>query len=162
MRLSWEHGISTLEDLQSHIETQTGEMDSLRVSMNAKSARIKELKDLSRLAEDYENLKSVFEKLNAIKWKAQREKFKTEHESELRQFYAVRRKLKEHCSPDGKYPKAAWRKELERIQTEREGEYQRYAILRDDLKTLWSIKQRVDGAIRQKTREEMERPAETR
>ena len=31
------HGISTLEDLQSHIETRTGETDSLRVSMNAKS-----------------------------------------------------------------------------------------------------------------------------
>ena len=120
------------------------------------------MKDLLRLADDYEKLKPFFEKLNAIKWKGQREKFKTEHESELRQFYAVRRKLKEHSSPDGKYPKAAWRKELERIQTEREGEYARYKTLRDDLKTLWSIRQRVDGAIRQKTREEMERPAETR
>ena len=157
-----EHGISTLENLQSHIETRTGETDSLRVSMNAKSAKIKELKDLLRLAEDYEKLKPVFEKLNAIKWKAQREKFKTEHENELRQFYAVRRKLKEHCSPDGKYPKAAWRKELERIQTEREGEYPRYAILRDDLKTLWNIRRRVDGAVRQKEREQIEPPAETR
>ena len=157
-----EHGISTLEDLQSHIEMRTGETDSLRVSMNAKSAKIKELKDLLRLAEDYENLKPVFEKLNAIKWKAQREKFKTEHENELRQFYAVRRKLKERSSPDGKYPKAAWRKELERIQMEREGEYQRYAILRDDLKTLWNIRRRVDGAVRQKEREQIERPSETR
>ena len=157
-----ENGISTVEDLQSHIETRMNQTDSLRISMNAKSTKIKELKDLLRLADDYEKLKPVFEKLNAIKWKGQREKFKAEHESELRQFYAVRRKLKEHSSPDGKYPKAAWRKELERIQTEREGEYARYKTLRDDLKTLWSIRQRVDGAIRQKTREEMERPAETR
>ena len=157
-----EHGISTVEDLQSHIETRINQTDALRISMNAKSARIKELKDLLRLAEDYENLKPVFEKLNAVKWKAQREKFKTEHENELRQFYAVRRKLKEYCSPDGKYPKAAWRKELERIQTEREEEYQRYAILRDDLKTLWNIRRRVDGAVRQKEREQIERPAETR
>ena len=117
---------------------------------------------IMKVGDDYEKMKPVFEKLNAIKWKGQREKFKTEHESERRQFYAVRRKLKEHSSHDGKYPKAAWRKELERIQTEREEEYQRYVILRNDLKTLWSSRQRVDGAIRQKTREEMERPAETR
>ena len=156
-----EHDIATVEDLRTHVETQADRVDKLRVSVNAKSKRAGELKDLLQLAADFKSLKPVFDELNAIKWKGKREKFKTEHDSELRRFYAVRRKLKERF-PDGKYPEEVWKKELLKVQKEREDEYQRYKAMQEEMKELWKIKQYIDDAARQMEQERIQRSAETR
>ena len=63
--------------------------------MKAKSARMKELQELIRQAENYKRLKPVYDELNGIKWKKQREKFETAHDADLRLFYTARRILKE-------------------------------------------------------------------
>ena len=156
-----DHGIGTVEDLQSHVEAQAGIVDKLRVSVNAKSKRKNDLKELLRLAADYKALKPVFEQLNAIKWKGRREKFKAEHDSELRRFYAVRRKLQEKF-PDEKFPEEAWKKELAKVEKEREDEYQRYKVMRDEMQEFWKIKQFIEDAARQIEQERNQSRTEVR
>lgn len=51
--------------------------------MKAKSARMKELQELIRQAENYKRLKPVYDELNGIKWKKQREKFETAHDADM-------------------------------------------------------------------------------
>ena len=140
-------GITSVENLRSYVEVQADKADKLRVSVNEKSKRTKELKELLQLVSDYKSLKPVFDEMNAVKWKGRREKFKSEHDSELRRFYAVRRKLKQQC-PDEKYPEEIWKKELVNVQKEREDEYQRYKVMRKNMKELWKIKQCIDDAVR--------------
>lgn len=73
--------------------------------------------------------------------KSKREQFKTEHESELRQFYLARRKL-----TDGIHT-AEWQRELDALKQELETEYAKYRPLRDEMKKLLDVKYCVDRAL---------------
>lgn len=87
--------------------------------------------------------------MNAIHRKDQREKFKTAHEGELRQFYMVRRKLKDHFTPEGKLPLTKWRTERGKLQQAYQEDYTKYNLIRDDLMKLYRMKFVVDTARRQ-------------
>ena len=61
--------------------------------------------------------KPVYDELNGIKWKKQREKFETAHDADLRLFYTARRILKENIG--GKpVPLNAWKQEYDRLKRE--------------------------------------------
>ena len=64
--------------------------------------------------------------MNAIHRKDQREKFKTTHEGELRQFYMTRRKLKDHFTPEGKLPLTKWRTERGKLQQAYQEDYDKH------------------------------------
>ena len=96
---------------------------------------------MMRYAEQYERFKPIHDQLGALKWKAKREQFKTEHESELRQFYLARRKL-----ADGIHT-AEWQRELDALKQELEDEYAKYRPLRDEMKKLLDMKYCVDRAL---------------
>ena len=85
--------------------------------MKSKSARMKKLQELIRQGENYKRLKLVYDELNGINWKKQREKFETAHDADLRLFYTARRILKEKL--DGKpVTLPAWKQEYNRLQAE--------------------------------------------
>lgn len=104
-------------------------------------SRMKELRDLLRYADQYERLRPIHDQLGALKWKVKREQFKTEHESELCQFYLARRKL-----TDGTHA-AEWQRELDSLKQELEDEYSKYRPLRDEMKKLLDVKYCVDRAL---------------
>lgn len=87
--------------------------------------------------------------MNAIHRKDQREKFKTTHEGELRQFYMTRRKLKDHFTPEGKLPLTKWRTERGKLQQAYQEDYAKHKLIRDDLMKLYRVKSVVDTARRQ-------------
>lgn len=76
----------TLETLQSRLSSLESSFDTLTGSMKAKSIRMKDLHELLRQGENYFRLKPVHEELNRIKWKRQRERFKSDHDSDLQLF----------------------------------------------------------------------------
>ena len=154
-------GIFTVEDLRARVEEKADSVDKLRVSVNAKSKRAKELNDRLNMVSDYAALKTIFDEMNAIKWKGRREKFRTEHDSELRRFYMVRRKLNELC-PDGKYPEAEWKAELAKVQKEREDEYARFKAMREEMNEILKIQHRIDDAARQMEQERNQTRTEVR
>lgn len=77
-----ENKLLTLEALESRLSAVSTEFDTLSDTMKAKSARMKELQELIRQAENYKRLKPVYDELKGIKWKKQREKFETAHDAD--------------------------------------------------------------------------------
>ena len=56
-------------------------------------------------------------KLKSIRFEKSRQKYKAEHDDELRTFYMAERKLKPYFK-DGKLPITAWRREREKLEQE--------------------------------------------
>ena len=78
-----------------------------------------------------------------------KEKYKAEHESELRRFYMVKRKLKEKGFEKEPFPLDAWQKEFSELSALREDEYQKYKVMQKDLTLLYQIKGDVDKVMRE-------------
>ena len=94
------------------------QIDTLKESASGKQARIKELDELLRMADYYQQGKPVADKLKTIRFNAFRQKYKAEHENVLRTFYMTERKLKNQWV-DEKTPLIhAWRKEKAKLETE--------------------------------------------
>ena len=136
-----ENSLHTLDDLQTRLDSLHTRLRSVKSNLDAKHSRMKELRDLLRYADQYERFKPIHDQLGALKWKAKREQFKTEHESELRQFFLARRKL-----ADGIHT-AEWQCELDALKQELEDEYAKYRPLRDEMKKLLDVKYCVDRAL---------------
>ena len=148
-----EHNIATLEELKNFADALGNDVDTLRYSMKEKADRIKTLKDLLRYDASYQNLKPLFDEMNAIKWKGKREKFRADHTAELRQFYMARRKLKEQADIDGNYPVETWKQEIAKLEHQSKVEYERFKSLRENLMELLKVKNCVDAVIHRQEEE---------
>ena len=135
------NSLHTFDDLQTHLDLLRKRLSDVKTNLDAKRSRMKELRDLLRYADQYERFKPVHDQLGALKWKTKHEQFKTEHESELRQFYLARRK------PTDGIHTAEWQRELDALEQECEAEYAKYKPLRDEMKTLLDVKYCVDRAL---------------
>lgn len=136
----------TLETLQSRLSSLESSFDTLTGSMKAKSIRMKDLHELLRQGENYFRLKPVHEELNRIKWKRQRERFKADHDSDLRLFYAARRILREKLG-DKPVTLQEWNREYLRLESEYADLLQQYKPLKEELAKLRSVQYHVNRAL---------------
>ena len=111
--------LRTTEDLDALLNAMQEQIDTLKESASGKQARIKELDELLRMADYYQQGKPVADKLKTIRFEKSRQKYKAEHENVLRTFYMAERKLKDQWV-DGKIPIHAWRREKAKLETEYE------------------------------------------
>ena len=95
------NGIYTLEDLEHRVSEHGATTESLKKTLDGQTARMKAIKQLYDSSAAFQRLKPIYDGLQKIKFEKPRAKYKAEHEAELKQFYAVRRKLTEEF-PDGK------------------------------------------------------------
>ena len=152
----------TADDLDAALHTMQDKIDTLKKSASGKQARIKELDELLRMADYYKDGKPVADKLKTIRFEKSRQKYKAEHDEELRLFYMAERKLKGQVV-DGKLPAAAWRAEKARLETEYRDLRTELTPLYADVKKLWAIhysiyevqheKERQNAVTRQKKQE---------
>ena len=156
-------GVLTLSDFEKYLSTAYEKVDASKSSMNEKQQRLKELQKLMDDVKTYLELKPVFDELKKEKYRfaKAKEKNKTEHDSELRRFHMVKRKLKEQGFEKDSFPLKEWQKEFSELSAEREAEYQEYKLLKKDLTMLYQIKGDVDKAMRE-THPEMLRPDKTK
>ena len=155
-------GLYTADDLDAALHTMQDKIDTLKKSASGKQARIKELDELLRMADYYEDGKPVADKLKTIRFEKSRQKYKAEHDDTLRLFYMAERKLKRQVV-DGKLPAAAWREEKARLETEYRDLQTELTPLYADVKKLWGIhyniyevqheQERQNAAVRQKKQE---------
>lgn len=136
-----EKDLHTLDDLESRLNSLHSALDELKITLDANKKRSNELRDSLRYAERYERFKPLHDQLTTIKWKPKRERFKSEHENELRQFYLARRKL-----PDGIHT-ADWQRELAKLGRENDAVYAEYKVLHSELTKLLDVKYCVDRAL---------------
>ena len=141
------NGIYTLEDLESHVNEHSSATESLKKTLDGQTARMKEIKQLYDSSAAFQNLKPVYDGLQKIKFEKPRAKYKAEHEAELKQFYAARRKLTGEF-PDGKVDMKKLSDEYDELEQAHNTTYGEFKTVRDDLHRLWKVKSCVDTAAR--------------
>jgi len=93
--------LSTVDELMDCIRTLDGKIDGLKADSKAKNGRMKKVDGLLRMAEYYAEGKPIFDEMNNIHFKGNREKFKEENDEVLRRFYMAQRKLTPFLSSVG-------------------------------------------------------------
>ena len=150
------NGIYTLEDLESRVSEHSAATESLKKTLDEQTARMKAIKQLYDSSAAFQSLKPVYDGLQKIKFEKPRAKYKAEHEAELKQFYAARRKLTGEF-PDGKVDMKKLSDEYDELEQAHKTTYGEFKAVRDDLHRLWKVKSCVDTAARfnERTEEQM-------
>ena len=150
------NGIYSLEDLESRVSEHSAATESLKKTLDEQTARMKAIKQLYDSSAAFQNLKPVYDGLQKIKFEKPRAKYKAEHEAELKQFYAARRKLTGEF-PDGKVDMKKLTEEYDELEQAHNTTYGEFKTVRDDLHRLWKVKSCVDTAARfnERTEEQM-------
>ena len=140
-------GISTLDDLKEAASEMGDNVDEMTQSIKEDEARMKELTDLIRYAENYRRIKPTYDEMNGIRWPKKREKFKQDHDGDLRLFYLARRELGEHVKGKS-IPLTDWRAELKTLQTKHKKDYEELKAIREEYHKLHKIQQNLESALR--------------
>ena len=143
-----ENEILTLEELEARLSSVSAKFDTLSDSMKSKSARMNELQELIRLGENYQRTKPVYDELNGIKWKRQREIFGTSNDTDLRMFYTARRIIKEKLG-DKPIDLNAWKWEYDRLRKEYAALSPQHRPLREELLKIQRVQYYVDRVLKQ-------------
>lgn len=153
----------TLSDFERYLSSAGEKVEASKFSMNQKQQRMKELQQLMEDAKVYRELKPGLDELKKEKYRfaKAKEKYKSEHESELRRFYMVKRRLQEKGFEQEFFPLKAWKKEFSELAEQRETEYQEYKLMQKDLMLLYQIKSDVDKAMHE-NHPEMRHPNKTK
>ena len=128
----------TVDDLENTLHAMQDKIDTLKKSASSKQARIKEVDELLRMVDYYKSGKPAADKLKSIRFEKSRQKYKSEHDNELRTFYMAERKLKPYFK-DGKLPITSWRKERAQLEQEYRDIQTELSPLHADAKKLWAI-----------------------
>ena len=142
-----ENEIYTVDDLKQKTRQLSDKKDDLQSAVKAQNKRINELKQLLHYTELYKANKPVYDKLCTIKFKMAKEKFKKEHDTELRQFYLARRKLNEICK-DGKYTVKEWNVELINLQKDCKEKSTQINELWNKSKKFYQIQSMIENLLR--------------
>ena len=141
------NGIYSLEDLENRVSEHSAATESLKKTLDEQTARMKAIKQLYDSSAAFQSLKPVYDGLQKIKFEKPRAKYKAEHEAELIQFYAARRKLTGEF-PDGKVDMKKLSEEYDELEQAHNTTYGEFKAVRDDLHRLWKVKSCVGTAAR--------------
>ena len=144
-----ENNLHTVADLESRASAQQEKLDVRSAACKSIEAKMKETTELLRQAQNYADTKPIYDEWYCIKFKGKKDKFKEEHESELRKYYAAERKLKPYFH-DGKLPLTKWRKDIATWETEYAAMQTEMEALRDDVRNLRQVTLAVNSADREK------------
>jgi len=132
------HKIYTIEDLESRVSTLKNTVDELKVTMDKEISRMKEIRKVPEYLSVLSELKPVVDGLQKIKFDKAKAKYKAEHEKELKQYYAARRKILE-IFPDGKYDSRLLEKEYTALEQAHAETYAKFTAIRDEYRRIWDI-----------------------
>ena len=137
--------LRTVDDLENYVSGLSGRMFGLNESIREKSKQMKALNDLIRQAEDYTRLKPIVDAIPPKGgWGKKHEKYMAEYDSEIRQFYAVRRKLDNADIPGKKLTPEKWQRELDALKAEYDAEKTEVSNINAELKPLRDIQYKVN------------------
>lgn len=160
-----QQGVQTLSDFENYLSSVEEKLEEGKSSINQKQQRLKEVQQLMEDAKLYLDLKPVYDEMKKGKYRfaKAKEAYQAVHESELRRFYMVKRRLTEKGFSQQLFPLDAWKKEFAELSSERETEYQKYKQMKNECMTLFKIKSDIEQVIReihpqlQKTEKETEK-----
>ena len=139
--------LRTLSDLAEYKDTLYAKLKAREESSKTAENRMKEVSEFLRQAQNYTDTRPTYDKWYSIKFKGAKERFKTEHDTELRKYYAAERKLKPYFH-DGKLPLTKWRNELSALETECEQNQTELNAMKREVQSLRQITIAVDYALK--------------
>ena len=139
-----ENGIHDLDTLEDLVNTLRESSDALKETLDSQTSRMKEIRKLPDYLSIYRQFKPVYDGLQKIKFTRSKEKYKSDHAAELKQFYEARRKLSAEF-PDGKFDQHKLDAEYARLEQEHEETYAQFKSIRADSQQLWKIKSHIDS-----------------
>ena len=104
---------------------------------------MKEIRKVPEYVSILKELKPIVDGLQKIKFDKAKAKYKAEHEKELKQYYAVRRKFLELC-PDSKYNQRVLDKEYAALEQTHAETYAKFKAIREEYQQLWHIQSCVE------------------
>ena len=144
-----ENNLHTVADLEARVSAQQEKLDAQSNSCKSIEAKLKETAELLRQAQNYADTKPIYDEWYRMRFKGKKDKFKEEHESELRKYYAAERKLKPHFH-DGKLPLTKWRKDITALESEYAAMQTEMEALRDDVRNLRQVTLAVNSADKER------------
>ena len=138
--------IYTIEDLESRVSMLRDTVDELKVTMDKETTRMKEIRKVPEYLSVLRDLKPIVDGLQKIKFDKAKAKYKVEHEKELKQYYAVRRKLLEIC-PDGKYDPSLLDKEYTELEQAHTETYAKFKAIREEYQQIHHIQSCVNKGL---------------
>ena len=113
-QLSFEHGISTLAELDAALSSVSDQADAIREGMKTAEKRMKELQKLIEYGKNYTEYKPIHDELKKLKngWTSKRDKYEEAHRAELTLWNAASRYLHANLPKGTKtLPISEWEKE---------------------------------------------------
>ena len=144
-----ENNLRTIADLEARVSAQQEKLNAQSASCKSIEAEMKETAEFLRQAQNYADTKPIYDEWYRIKFKGKKDKFKEEHESELRKYYAAERKLKPYFH-DGKLPLTKWRKDITALEAEYAAMQTEMEALRDDVRNLRQVTLAVNSADKER------------
>lgn len=138
--------IFSVEQLRQFVSDTSNAVHDLNESARAKSARMKDLENAIRSAKDYARLKPL---MDAIPPKGgfgkKREKYLSEHDGEIRQFYAAKRGMEKCGLSDARINTEPLQGELKKLSTEYAAIDSEIVRIYADLKRLRDIQYKIES-----------------
>ena len=138
--------IYTIEDSESRVSTLRDTVDELKITMDAETARMKEMRKMPEYVATLQELKPIVDGLQKIKFDKAKAKYKAEHEKELKRYYAARRKVLE-MFPDGKYDSRILNKQYAELEQTHKETYAKFVAIRDEYQRIWHIQSCVNKGL---------------
>lgn len=139
--------IATLEDFKSFLSEKQSDIYDLNESMKVKSARMKELKDMIRYGEWYQEAQPILRELCSTKNAKRKAQIKSKNDEVLRRYHIAKRILFEEKKID-RVDVSEWQSEVASLQDSYQEEYEKYKELSSETKSLRDINKYIDDAIR--------------
>ena len=138
--------IYTMDDLESRVSTLKDTVDELKNTMDAETARMKEMRKMPEYVSTLQELKPIVDGLQKIKFDKAKAKYKAEHEKELKRYYAARRKVLE-MFPDGKYDGRILNKQYAELEQTHKETYAKFVAIREEYQRIWHIQSYVERGL---------------
>ena len=149
-----QHGLSTLDDLQTVTDQYREKLDHLNQKMRASEKRQKELNELISAAERYRSTKEIVDGLKNIHLKMKRDQYRKDHEMDFNIHFAAKRTLERLLkdNPDKTLHLSQWKKEVEQLSAEYSADYEELKRQREESRELFRIKAQIDSVLKDQER----------
>ena len=101
VRYLQEHGITTMEEFTAHARQVKEKADPVQAELQRITKQIQRLDAIEKAFDRYQSVKLVFDEWSGIYFKKSKEKFKAEHEKEIKTYYACRRQIESYLKENG-------------------------------------------------------------
>lgn len=144
------HKITTISDLERHINAVNEETAPIRNQFNDLKSRLKNLDDIEKAGNRYTDVKEVYNEWYRIFFKKKKESFGEEHRKELNTYYATKKKLTNagYMDENDNFDISKLNRDRKLLMREIEEFNTEHAAVSEQIKTLNEIKKAIDQVKR--------------